>query len=134
MWAGNDVSDKIYKIDYSTGTVVDSISTPGVELRGVAIADGVLFCNDRTLDSVYSWNAQSSTWSAVFAIPTPPGGTTANRYSTGMTFDGVNFWIANSTFEFDYLFQVSADGTLLRTYEVPGRGNAQPAGLVYTQD
>lgn len=134
MWAGNDVSDKIYKIDYSDGTVVDSITTPGVEIRGVAVAEGTLYCNDRTLDSVYAWNAQSSTWSAVFAIPTPPGGTTANRYSTGMTFDGVNFWIANSTFEFDYLFQVSPDGTLLRTYEVPGRGDAQPSALVYTQE
>jgi hypothetical protein len=51
-----------------------------------------------------------------------------------MTWDGVSFWICNSTFEFDYIFQVAPDGTLLSTIEVPGRGDAQPTGIVFLQN
>ena len=134
LWVANSGSAHIYKTDPVAGVVLDSIPTPGAEVRGIVVANGTLYCNDRTLDSVYAYNPLSGTWTAAFAIPIPPNGTTANRYSTGMTFDGVNFWIANSTFEFDYIFQVSLDGTLLKPYEVPNRGDAAPAGIVFTQN
>jgi hypothetical protein len=51
-----------------------------------------------------------------------------------MTWDGVSFWIVNSTGEFDYIFQVAPDGTVLRTVEVPGRGTATPTGLAFSQN
>lgn len=134
LWTANSETDQVYKQDTTSGAIVDSIPTPGDEIRGVVWVNGDLYCNDRTLDSVYLWNPGSSTWSAVFPTPVPPNGDESNRYSTGMCWDGVNFWIANSTFEFDYMFQVSIDGTVLRTYECPNRGDAQPSGLAFTQD
>ncbi len=134
LWACNSTSAHIYKMDTLTGAVLDSIGTPGVEARGIVYADGHLYCNDYQLDSVYQYDFGTSTWTAQFVTPIPPNGTTSDRYATGMAWDGANFWIANSTFEFDYIFQVSTNGTVLKTYEVPNRGNAQPTGITFTQE
>ena len=134
MWAANSETDQVYELDTLTGDILDSIPAPAVEIRGIVFVNGVLYSNDRTTDSVYVYNFGSSSWSPVFPTPVPPGGDDGNRYSTGMCWDGVNFWIVNSTYEFDYMFQVSTDGAVLRTYEVPGRGDAQPSALTFTQD
>ncbi len=129
------MSDRIYIIDTLTGSVTDSIPTPGTEGRGIVFANGDLYCNDRLIDSVFVYDAGTETWTAVFATPTPPGGTDLNRYATGMTWDGINFWIVNSTGDYDYIFQVTVDGTVLQTYELPDRGTVtQPTGIVFTQN
>ncbi|MFH2036775.1 MAG: IPT/TIG domain-containing protein [Candidatus Zixiibacteriota bacterium] len=124
----------VYKHDPATGAILDSMPPPGAEPRGIVFANGDLYCNDRTLDSVYMYDTDTDTWVAQFATPIPPLGTESDRYATGMSWDGINFWIANSTYEFDYIFQVTTDGTVIRTYEVPDRGDAQPSGIVFTQD
>ncbi len=134
LWTANSTTDQIYKQDPATGNILDSIPTPGDEARGVVFADGDLYCNDRIIDTVFVYDFDASTWTAVFGTPIPPNGTESNRYATGMCWDGVNFWIANSTYEFDYLFQVSIDGVVLRTYEVPDRDPATPTGIAFTQD
>lgn len=134
LWTANSETDFIYQQDTTTGAILDSIATPGGEVRGVVFANDQLYCCDRTIDSVYVWNDGSSTWTGLFGTPVPPGGDESNRYATGMCWDGVNFWIVNSTYEFDYLFQVSTEGTVLRTYEVPHRDPATPSGITFTQD
>ncbi len=134
LWVPNSGSDEIYRMDPADGAIVETIPTPGGETRGVAWADGALYCNDKDTDTVYVWDAGTATWTAAFETPVPPGGTTANRYPTGMTWDGLNFWICNSTGEFDYILQVSPDGALLGTIEVPERGDAQPSGIVFTRN
>ncbi len=134
LWVANSGTSHIYQLDRSSGAILDSIPTPSGEARGIAYADGSLYCNDRSIDSVFVYDFGAEAWTAVFASPTPPGGTTSNRYGTGMSWDGVNFWLVNSTYAYDYLFQVSVDGTVLRTYEVPNRGDATPTGLAFTQD
>jgi hypothetical protein len=134
LWACNSTAAQIYQIDTADGTKLDSIPTPGIEARGIVIVDGQLYCNDKDLDSVYMYDTGSSSWIAQFATPIPPGGTTSNRWATGMTWDGVNFWIANSTGVYDYIFQVTTTGTVLRTYAAPYRDAAQPQGLTFTQD
>jgi len=112
---------------------MDSIPAPGGELRGLVFANDTLYANDKDIDSVFKYDPGTQTWSAVFATPIPPGAT-GNQFATGMTFDGMNFWIANSSLEYDYLFQMSRQGTVLRTYPMPQQGDAQWTGIVFTQD
>ncbi len=125
---------KIYKINPDNGTAVDSLTTPGLEPRGITFANGLLYCNDTSIDSVFVYDVQNSKWISVFATPTPPGGTTANRFATGMTWDGANFWIANSTGNYDHVFKVSQSGTVLWYFESPRIGPAQITGIVYTKN
>ena len=134
FWIPNNGSGQIYRVSPADGTILETIPTPASEPRGVAWANGQLYCNDRTEDAVFVWDPVATVWNRVFELPTPPGGTTANRYPTGMTWDGVSFWICNSTYEFDYIFQIAPDGTHLSTIEVPGRGDAQPTGIVFIQN
>lgn len=125
-------SAKIYNLNPTTGAVLDSINTPGVEPRGIAFVNGQLYCNDTSLDMVYVYSTLNASWTGAFATPTPPGGTTGNRFATGLTWDGTNFWIANSTNNFDHVFRLSATGTILQYFTAPGVGLAQLSGLVYT--
>jgi len=134
FWTTNNDFNQVFRISVADGTILETIPSPGTEPRGVAWADGKLYCNDRTLDAVFEWDPVGASWNQAFEIPIPPGGTASNRYPTGMTWDGVSFWICNSTYEFDYIFQVAPDGTLLSTIEVPGRGDAQPTGIVFLQN
>lgn len=134
FWTTNNDFDSVYRISTVDGAILETIPSPGTEPRGVAWADGKLYCNDRILDAVFEWDPVATTWTQAFEIPIPPGGTATNRYPTGMTWDGVSFWICNSTYEFDYIFQVAPDGTHLSTIEVPGRGDAQPTGIVFLQN
>ena len=112
--------------------MLDSIPTPGVEPRGIAFVNGQLYCNDTSLDTVYVYSTLNQRWTGAFATPTPPGGTTSNRFATGMTWDGTNFWIANSTNNFDHVFRMSPTGTVLQYFAAPSIGLAQLTGLVYT--
>lgn len=123
---------KIYKLDPQSGTVLDSLKTPGKEPRGIAFANGVLYCNDTTLDSVYTYNKQTASWKGIFATPMSPGGTSSSLFATGLTFDGQGFWIANSSNDFDYLFNISLTGTVIKYIEAPRKGSAQITGIVYT--
>jgi hypothetical protein len=132
FWIPNSGTDEVYRVRLSDGAVLESIPLPGGEVRGVTWADGQLYCNDKDLDEVYVYDAAASSWSLAFEVPVPPGGTTANRFPTGFTWDGINFWLNNSTGEFDYIFQIAPEGTVLGTIEVPDRGTAQPTGLVFT--
>jgi hypothetical protein len=134
LWVPNDGTTSVYRVSRDDGAVLATIAAPSAGIRGTTWANGHLYCNDKDTDTVYMWDAGTSTWSAVFQTPVPPGGTTANRFATGMTWDGVSFWIVNSTGEFDYIFQVAPDGTVLRTVEVPGRGTATPTGLAFSQN
>ncbi len=128
-------TDRIYIVDSLTGSVTDSIPAPATEGRGLVFANGDLYTNDRTSDSVYRYDFGTEAWTALFATPVPPGGTESNRYPTGMTWDGINFWIVNSTGDYDYIFQVTIDGAVLRTYELPDRGTVtQPTGIVFTRN
>ena len=117
---------KIYKINPSSGVVLDSVAAPGQNPRGIAFANNVLYCNDTDLDSVYSYNGTS--WSSKFQTPTTGG---ASRFATGLAWDGTNFWIANSTTASDYLFKVSSAGTVLQTFRPAVGGDPQFTGLVY---
>jgi sugar lactone lactonase YvrE len=134
LWVPNDGSDSIYRMSTGEGDVLETISAPGLEIRGTTWANGRLYGNDKDTDLVYVWDSGSSTWSSVFETPTPPGGTTSNRWFTGMTWDGVSFWMCNSTAEFDYIFQVAPDGTVLQTVKVPGPVSAAPSGLAFSQN
>lgn len=134
LWIPNSTPAEIYRVDPSDGAVLDTIPTPGAEARGAVWADGRLYCNDIDTDTVYVWDESSESWSAVFTTPVPPGGAEGDRYPTGMTWDGYNFWICNSTGVYDWIFQVSPDGALLSTIQMPDPGDAQPTGIVFTQD
>jgi DNA-binding beta-propeller fold protein YncE len=132
IWVTVSTVGKIYRVDPITGAVLDSVTTPGVEPRGVAFANDQLYCNDTSLDSIFVYNTSTKSWRGVFATPTPPGGSTSNRFATGITWDGHNFWIANSTTTFDHVFKVTPTGTVLEYFSSPRIGPAQVTGIVYT--
>ncbi len=134
LWIPNSGPAELYRVDPADGAVLDTIPAPGAEPRGAVWADGRLYCNDIETDIVYVWDASAESWSEVFTSPVPPGGDEGNRYPTGMTWDGYNFWICNSTGVYDWVYQVSPDGTLLSTIQMPDPGDAQPTGIVFTQD
>ena len=131
LWIPNNSPAKVYRVNPANGTVLETIATPGAEPRGATWANGRLYCNDKDLEIVYVWDKGRATWSAAFNAPTPPG-TTGNVFPTGLTWDGESFWMCNSSFEYDYVFQIAPDGRVLSTIEVPNRGTAQPTGVVYT--
>jgi hypothetical protein len=120
---------RIYRLDPTTGIVLDSVATPGYEPRGIVFANGNLYCNDTNLDSVYVYSSSSRSWKSVFQTPTVTG---ASRFATGLAWDGSNFWIANSTTSSDYLFKVTPTGIVLQTYRPVTTGDPQLTGLVYT--
>lgn len=134
IWVAVSGNGKIYKIDPSNGSIADSINSPGVEPRGICFAGGELYCNDTSIDSAFVYNFTSGTWTSKFATPTPPGGTTANRFATGFAFDGQTFWMANSTGDYDQIFNLSSIGAVLRYFNGPRLGTAQLTGIVVTQE
>ena len=124
------LSSSIYKLNPSTGAVLDSIAAPSANARGLVFANGVLYSNDRTTKLVYTYDFTTKAWTSVFNEPAPPAGTTS---STGMFFNGTNFWIVNSSTDVqsDVVMEVSLTGTVLRYVKVPNAGAAQPSGIVY---
>jgi len=130
--SGLNNSGYVFKLNSSNGAVLDTIQTPGSEVRGITFVSGSLYCNDTSLDSVYSYNSGNKQWTGIFPTPTPPGGTSSNRFATGLTTDGQGFWIANSTGDYDQLFKVSETGVVIRSFDAPGKGVAQITGIVYT--
>jgi hypothetical protein len=125
---------RIIRFDPVGSAILDTILAPGREPRGITFADGDLYCNDKDIDSVFIYNKSTQKWTSVFATPTPPGGTTSNRFATGMTWDGTNFWIVNSTGNFDYIFKLSKTGAVLMYFEAPRIGPGNPTGIVYTSN
>lgn len=139
LWVANQSTttaewNVIDRMDPESGEILQTIPAPLAAggIRGIAWADGRLYANDKDADSVYVWLPDVEQWQAAFAVPVPPGGGADNVFPTGMAWDGFSFWMANSTGEFDYVFQLSPEGTVLSTIEVPDRGTAQPSGLAYT--
>jgi streptogramin lyase len=130
LWLAISNPSKLYKLNPTTGAVLDSVNAPGTEPRGIVFANGNLYCNDTNLDSVYVLNAANRTWSSVFQTPTTG---TASRFATGLTWDGTSFWIANSTTNSDYLFKVPISGTpILQSFRPSITGDPQLTGLLYT--
>jgi streptogramin lyase len=138
LWAITSDTSKglgrIIRFDPVNTAILDTILAPGKEPRGITFADGDLYCNDKDIDSVFVYNKLTQKWTSVFATPTPLGGTTSNRFATGLTWDGSNFWMANSTGNFDYIYKLSKTGVVLMYFQAPRFGPGAPNGLVYTSN
>lgn len=136
LWAVNsDATDGIhnlYKLDKTNGAILQTIPLPGTGTRGVTFAQGRLYVGDYSLDNIYVYDFGSGTWGVAFEMPVPPGGGTSNRYATGMAWDGFNLWVANSTYEYDYLMQMTLTGLVLKSIPSPNIGDAQVTGLTFT--
>lgn len=134
MWVLNSSSGFIYKMDIEGNEAIDAIPTPNDlgNARGIVFVDGELYCNDKDTDFVYKYNFSTEIWAEAFELPVPPDGSTSNRFHTGMAWDGVNFWIANSTGVYDYLMQISPAGNLIQAILVPNSGDAQITGIAFT--
>jgi hypothetical protein len=124
----------IYKLDPSTGAVLDSIVAPATNYaRGLCFANGLLYCNDSNGKNVYSCDPTVKLWTVAFAEIAPSSGTTS---TTGMFFTGTNFWMANSggtSAASDILIEASTSGSSIRTLSAPNAGAAKPWGIVYCQ-
>jgi streptogramin lyase len=134
MWlvvSGLSPKGKIYKLDPTSGAVQDSILSPGTDPRGIVFVNGILYCNDTNLDSVYIYDSVQQTWASVF--PTPSLSGVYTKFATGMTWDGTNFWIENSSGAYDHVFQVSPTGVVLSYFSSPRPDqNAVLSGIVFT--
>ncbi|MEN8119568.1 MAG: IPT/TIG domain-containing protein [Bacteroidota bacterium] len=136
MWvANNDAYEtnksKIYKIDKTDGSKVDSVSGPvdGNDIRGIVFVGEVLYANDKQEDKVYSYDFTSKTWTEEFVIPVPASVTADRIFPTGMTWDGTNFWMTNSSYEHDYLLKISPTGELLHSIYID---NTKLTGIAFT--
>lgn len=134
IWLVKSNPGIVYKLLPTDGTVLESFPTPAAEPRGITVVNGNIYCNDKDIDSVFVYNRTSGTWKSVFATPIPPGGTTASRFPTGMTWGGNHFWMNNSSNEYDYIFKITLDGTLVESFDAPRKGPGQPTGIVYTSN
>ena len=105
---------KIVRIDPATGTVLDTIITPGSNPRGATWLNGVLYVDDTDLDKVYQYNLTAKTWTEIWSTPV----TTGSKFATGLTNDGSNFWIANSSTTDDHLFKVTPTGSIVYVLNV----------------
>lgn len=129
--SGLNSAGYIFRLDSNTGVVTDTIQAPGAEPRGITIVGGKLYCNDTAADSVYIYDNVNKSWAGVFATPTPAGGSSTNRFATGLTHDGQSFWIANSSGDYDNIYRVTETGAILRSFDAPRKGAAQITGIVY---
>jgi len=124
----------IYKLNPSTGAVLDSIVAPGTTgARGLCFANGLLYCNESVGKTIQSCDPTVKLWSSAFAEPVPSGVTAS---TTGMCFAGTNFWMANSggtSTAYDILMEVSVSGSIIRSLSAPNAGAAKPWGIVYCQ-
>lgn len=102
---------KIFRIDPSSGVLLDTIITPGSNPRGITWFNGKLYCNDTDLDLVYVYNSSTKTWTSVFSTPVPTGG---SKFATGFTSDYTTYWIANSSGLNDHLFKLSPTGQVVQ--------------------
>ncbi len=132
LWMSVSGIAKIYKINPADGSLLDSVDSPGAEPRGITFSGGEMYCNDTSIDSVFSYNTTSGTWTSRFATPTPAGGSTTNRFATGLTWDGSNFWIANSSGNYDHVYKLTPSGDPLLAIPGPNLGAAQLTGLTHT--
>jgi hypothetical protein len=107
---------KIIRIDVSTGTTLDTIICPGSNPRGITWLNGVLYVDDTDLDKIYQYSLTSKTWTEIGATPSAGG----SKFATGLTNDGTNFWIANSSGTDDHLFKVNTTGQVLYVLNLPG--------------
>jgi hypothetical protein len=129
--SGLTPAGRIYKVDPASGAVADSVNAPGLEPRGITIAGGKLYCNDTTIDSVFAYDFGSKIWRPAFAVPVPPDG--GAKFSTGLTWDGASFWMANSSGASDYVWKLSPGGVVLQYFGSPRRNPVvQLTGLVHT--
>lgn len=117
---------KIYRIDPVSGSILDSINAPGNEPRGIVWANGKLYCNDTNLDSLYEYSITSQAWKSVCSTPIVSGG---SKFSTGLTHDGANFWIATSSGSNDHLFKITVSGQILNILDTRRAGAASDPGI-----
>jgi len=144
-WYSNDIYEvssdtskglgRIIRFDPVNKMILDTILSPGIEPRGIVFADGNLYCNDKNTHAVYEYNYKTQAWTLVFNTPIPPGGSaTSGRFETGLTWDGSNFWMANSTGNYDFIYKISKTGTVLKVSPAPRLGPGVATGLVYTSN
>ncbi len=99
LWALNSSEDAIYKLSKTDGSILETIATAlgdGGD-RGIVFAEGVLYSVNYKTDKAYTYNFTTSTWTEAFDIPSRADVPSNRVYPTGITYDGVNFWIANSS-------------------------------------
>ncbi len=134
LWALNSSEDAIYKLNKTDGSILETIATAEGDGgdRGIVFVEGVLYSVNYKTDKAYTYNFTTSTWAEAFDIPAPAGVPDNRIYPTGITYDGVNFWIANSSYEYDYIMQVSTSGALIQSYTVLNAGDASIAGVAFT--
>lgn len=134
IWALNSGDNKLYKIDAEFDEIVDEFDSPGLETRGVTMANGVIYVTDRDLGRVYSLDESTGDWEIEFEVPLPEGVPDSHRWPIGLDYDGENFWIVVSRFASDFVLEVTPGGQLLRTIESPRIGPDILSDVVYVEE
>ncbi len=120
---------KIYRVDPATGAVLDSIITTSAEPRGLAFIGNTLYCVDNTNKTLTDYTLSTSTWKTTFTIPSPGG----SQFPTGVSYDGSNFWIANSTTLNDFVLKMNTTGQVLSYIDIRRGLSYDPSvsGIIY---
>lgn len=135
LWALNSgsltysVLPSLYKLDPLTGATVQTIplstpdprglgfNNPSLDVYGRGSARGIYY-TDITKDKVYCYNFDKLLLDSAFSCPKPPMGA-FNIYATGISSDGKNFYLVNSSDGADHLYTLDYTGKEVSRYDLP---------------
>jgi len=88
VWIADDGTDRIYKVNPSTGSIVSQFPAPGRSPEGLAWDGTYLWVCDWGTDKIYKVNP--TTGDIVYQIPAPYG------YCRDIAWDGAYLWVVDS--------------------------------------
>jgi hypothetical protein len=105
---------KIYRIDTTSGAALDSFPSPNQYPVGLTWDGNHLWCNEVLAGRLYELDTTGSVIK-YFEYP---------FWLTGLTFDGVQFWVTGQQPEVNGInrfYRISTSGDTLASYQPPGR-------------
>lgn len=111
FWLVDNFTNKLYKLNASTGATISTCNTPGPEPNGLAYNSGSLFVGDSYNDTIY--NVDPATCGTIASF-TSPGNT-----PKGLVHDGTFLWNADSNTDTIYKLNPTT-GAIISSFTSPG--------------
>ncbi|MFA6132288.1 MAG: DUF2817 domain-containing protein, partial [Patescibacteria group bacterium] len=119
FWVADDYTNRLYKLNATTGAVVSSCMAPWSRPSGLAYYSGNLYVSDWNSDTIYVVNATTCATSSSYASP--------STSPHGLVHDGTNLWHADSTSSLIYKLN-PATGAVVSSFASPA---ASERGLAW---
>ncbi|MCE1189482.1 MAG: hypothetical protein LWX56_10100 [Ignavibacteria bacterium] len=132
LWqtASGTPNGKLYRANPDSATVMEFATAMSAEPRGICFVGQRLLSVDNKNKTVSEFSTSSFTWNTIFTIPSTNGA----QFPTGLSYDGTNLWVANSSTNMDLLEKFSVTGTLIGYIDIkrgPITYDPSITGLIY---